>query len=198
MLFPVIILIVAVALIFLYFLRIHITITLKNTHVKIKISTFFHLIRIKRELDLLNIPERKDISLDQRLDNLKQKYCDVKPMIRQVDRFFLKTRRRVFTWKTMIGLGDAHATAIAAGMIYSLKGIVLTFLKTHMRWKSKPDVDVVQNVHEYTWRMHLQCMISFKAGDAILTAWKLYRLWKKTQKAHTSRVHAADRRSLDG
>ncbi|MFK4997480.1 DUF2953 domain-containing protein [Bacillus sp. N9] len=27
----------------------------------------------------------------------------------------------------MIGFGDAHATAIVAGIIYSLKGIVVTF-----------------------------------------------------------------------
>ncbi|MFK4997479.1 hypothetical protein ACI2OX_07785 [Bacillus sp. N9] len=90
MLFPIIILMIAAALISLFFLRIHITIKLQNTHVKIKISTFFHLIRIKRELDLLDVVGKKEISLDKQLDNLKQKYSDVKPMIRQVDQFFVK------------------------------------------------------------------------------------------------------------
>ncbi|MFK4997481.1 hypothetical protein ACI2OX_07795 [Bacillus sp. N9] len=66
-----------------------------------------------------------------------------------------------------------------------------------MRWNKNIDVDVVQNVHEYTWKMHLQCMISFKAGS-YTDGLEFVSDMEECAKVYASRVHAVDRRSLDG
>jgi hypothetical protein len=105
----------------------------------------------------------------------------VKNFYRIIQGFFMKIKITKVSWHSAIGLGDAPASAIAAGSLWGLKGIVLQLINTFFILKGNPSISVVpvfQGMHSET---RFFCMVSFRIGHAIVVMLKIMKAWRKSR-----------------
>ncbi|MGB9804524.1 DUF2953 domain-containing protein, partial [Desulfofundulus sp.] len=90
-------------------------------------------------------------------------------------KFLLKhAELRRLEWRTIIGLFDAACTGIAAGGLWSIKGMVLTALYRLVNRKSAlPEVAVVPYFTGSSFGLLIHCIFTIRLGHIMVTAMKL-------------------------
>lgn len=100
-----------------------------------------------------------------------------------VKKFFQKVAIKKFEWETLIGVGDAAYTAIAAGALWTMKGSIISLLSHYLQLKEMPKLSITPHFQAAVIQTRLTCMIQFRIGHAILAGLKLIKFWKG-KKAH--------------
>lgn len=79
-----------------------------------------------------------------------------------------------FTWKTRVGLGDAAVTGISGGMLWSIKGIIYSYLqKTLYSRTCTADINVTPVFNEETISTELDCIFNLRMGYIIIACIRL-------------------------
>jgi hypothetical protein len=84
-------------------------------------------------------------------------------------------------WATTLGLEEAPLTAFAVGMAWTMKWLLIGRLLEWLKGMERPKVDIRPNYNEWTFQTHIKCMITFRLGKAILTAYRIAKIQKRRQ-----------------
>ncbi|WP_028400795.1 DUF2953 domain-containing protein [Ectobacillus panaciterrae] len=93
--------------------------------------------------------------------------------------FLRKVKVKKFLWRSHLGTGDAASTGILAGYVWSVKGMVTGLISHYMKLVKTPELDVVPVFQGKITTTELECMISFRVGQALLAGLKLFRYIRK-------------------
>ncbi|WP_407268878.1 DUF2953 domain-containing protein [Radiobacillus sp. PE A8.2] len=139
---------------------------------------------INKEMPLLGL-DKDDTSLDDMIENMDitseepaksflQKWKQWKHTFNKLLRIkavVFKNMSKVcvhqLNWESKVGTGDASSTGIYCGGVWSVKGIVISFISTHMQLKCTPRIMVHPLFQQKLVRTKLSCMVSIKVGQAI-------------------------------
>jgi hypothetical protein len=148
-----------------------------------------HSIQIKEEKQS-SIGRKKEKKKDISFKKLKNQYLmfqntlrHVRNLYRILAQFLKKIKISHLEWHSAVGLGEASSSAVAAGTVWGIKGIVLQLINTFFRLKGTPSISVVpvfQGMHSET---RLSCMVSFKIGHAIVVMLKILKSWRKSRRS---------------
>lgn len=103
------------------------------------------------------------------------------PVAKAVNRFFHRISRPVrikdLRLTTELGLGDAAYTAVASGLVWSVKGKGLSILSYYFNIeKAKPVLLVIPNFNNpYYLRIDYSCIFEFRLGHIIIVIYQLFR-----------------------
>jgi Protein of unknown function (DUF2953) len=161
-----------------------------NLHIPlVQIDAQDHSIKIKEEKQS-SIGRKKEKKKKISFKKLKNQYLMFQKTLRHVQnlyhilvQFFKKIKISQLEWHSAIGLGEASSSAIAAGTVWGLKGIVLQLFNIFFRLKGTPSISVApvfQGMHSET---RLSCMVSFKIGHAIVVMLKILKSWRKSRRS---------------
>lgn len=84
-----------------------------------------------------------------------------------------------FEWKTKGGTGDAVTTGISTGAVWAIKGIIIGFLREHMKKVDDLIIDVTPYYQKSFIQTDIRCMISIRLGKAIYGILQLSKLTDK-------------------
>ncbi|MFC0522318.1 DUF2953 domain-containing protein [Pontibacillus salicampi] len=160
---------------------------------------FLHFVKIKKEIPLVAF-DKEDMSIKteektevgnqnkgeesknytpkeilHRIKEFQSALQRVVGMHRIIRRFLRKVSIHSFQWETQVGLPSASTTGMVCGAIWAAKGSVVGVLSHFMQLKTRPDMKVTpffQQTHSYT---RLECMISFRFGQAIFAVFQIVR-----------------------
>ncbi|WLV23792.1 DUF2953 domain-containing protein [Aciduricibacillus chroicocephali] len=79
-----------------------------------------------------------------------------------------KIKIRELTWKTEFGTGDAATAGIAAGGLWSMKGMIISQAYRFFSFKGKPDLQVFPDFHQSFFDSRMYCIGTITVGQAIL------------------------------
>ncbi|MFS0751172.1 DUF2953 domain-containing protein [Oceanobacillus sp. 1P07AA] len=102
---------------------------------------------------------------------------------RNVTHFLSLIEISLFEWKTKGGTGDAVTTGISTGAIWAIKGIIIGFLREHMKKVDDLLVDVTPDYQKSFIQTDIRCMISIRLGKAIYGILQLSKLTNKQKEA---------------
>lgn len=174
-----------------------IQITLRMYRV-IKYNLHIPIVQIDAEDHSVKIREEKQTSMGQKkekkkkisFNQIKNQYHSFQKTLKHVQNlyrilayFLKKIKVSQMEWHSAIGLGEASSSAIAAGTVWGIKGIVLQLINTFFRLKGTPSISVVpvfQGMHSET---RLSCMVSFKIGHAIVVMLKILKSWRNSRRS---------------
>lgn len=71
-------------------------------------------------------------------------------------------------WKTRLGLGEAPETAIATGLVWTLKSSALGYLFNHIKRNTKPKVQVIPLYNQVHFSTELSCIAQIRLGQAMV------------------------------
>ncbi|MYL53202.1 DUF2953 domain-containing protein [Pontibacillus yanchengensis] len=95
-----------------------------------------------------------------------------------IRRFLQKVHVESLKWDTQVGTPSASTTGTICGAIWSVKGCIVGILSQYLKLKQKPEIYVTpffQQKHSVT---RLECMISFRFGQAIFAVFQIVRYTK--------------------
>ncbi|WP_062104257.1 DUF2953 domain-containing protein [Bacillus niameyensis] len=193
---------IAILFLFLIFIMMNINIQIlimtgvEENKATIEITSFFGLFRFKKDFsDLYHIVEEEmEEEPDSTSVNIKALMSDLKFFYHFFLDFIQKLKVKKMEWETSIGLGDAADTAVLAGAIWSIKGIILSWMKSYLTFN--PRVHVFPHYQQIWFQTRIQCMVDLKAGHAIWTGYKFYRQWKRYKRL--SHYSEKNRRVING
>jgi len=112
----------------------------------------------------------------ERMSNLIKSVGDIHTILKG---FLRKIKVKKFSWSSHIGTGDAAATGILAGQVWSVKGIATGLVSHYMRVVGQPQLEVHPVFQGTAAATRLECAVSFRSGPVIFTAVKLLRYIRK-------------------
>jgi len=77
-------------------------------------------------------------------------------------------------WKTTYGSEDAAITAIMTGVLWSIKAMIITFLKRRCNVTTKPVIEVIPVFDQAKVEVDFQCIFSIKLGNVIYASKSIY------------------------
>lgn len=181
-------LLVLLLMIAIFFMRIKIDVTIitsiSENSATLKVSSLYGLFRLKKKFTLHDLPLEpmqnewidKSLSGTKWWEPITTNYQSYKQVLIT---FIKKITIQMFSWSTHIGMGDAASTAVTSGVLWSLKSMLATYIKCKMTCRKGPIIQVFPNYQHFAFQSTIKCMLVIKAGNAIVTGIKLYRIWKK-------------------
>lgn len=160
--------------------RITIILSTDEQRLAIIISTFFERIHVESEFslnDLMKTRKGNDKGLSL-LKNNKLKLIwsfgidKVLPMLHKI-------HISTFHWKTNVGLGDAMDTSVAAGILWMIKGNVLSLLKTIFSSEWQPEILVNPNYQQFMFESTIHCKVEMRIVSMLWNFYTLGKEWKK-------------------
>lgn len=112
----------------------------------------------------------------EKISNLIKSAGDIHTILKG---FLQKIKVKKFSWSSHIGTGDAAATGILAGQVWSVKGIIIGLVSHYMRIVGQPQLEVHPVFQGTAAATHFECAVSFRSGRVIVTAIKLLRYIRK-------------------
>jgi len=82
------------------------------------------------------------------------------------------------TWHTMVGVGDAAATAVITGALWAAKGGMIGMLSQYMKLTERPIVTISPSFQQPISSTSFTCILQIRVGHAILAGIKLVKYWK--------------------
>ncbi len=101
-----------------------------------------------------------------------QTYCRV------IDKVLKSATCEKFHWKTVYGLEDAASTGIIVGSLWAVKVFIISRLKRHVLFVTKPDIAVNPIFGRNQFEVDFQCIFSIKLGNVIKTIKSIYNIKK--------------------
>lgn len=106
---------------------------------------------------------------------------------------YLASRYRIagFEAKLRFGLGDAAATAMAAGLVHVICGVALGILGRRWIGSGAPRFSVVPEFNKLTGDVQVRCILLARAGHYIVAGW--LQLWEalRNRVRGVAAVHSA-------
>ncbi|MFZ5647750.1 MAG: DUF2953 domain-containing protein [Bacillota bacterium] len=93
-------------------------------------------------------------------------YKTLKPAIKYM---MSRTVLNEFKWKTVYGFNDPYRTGMACGLIWSVKGIIVSTICNNMRTSSPPALSVVPNFSSSGLLISFNCIFITRTGHIIFT-----------------------------
>lgn len=82
-----------------------------------------------------------------------------------------------FIWKTRLGIGDAAATGIGGGLLWGIKGFLLSILKRTVDSEAcMTEIDVTPVFNSEAIRTEFDCIFSLRTGYIIIACFRLLLL----------------------
>lgn len=114
------------------------------------------------------------------MERIKQAYDNVQVLLEhcfQFHKWMLETLKHVrctkLYWKTNVGLGDAAETAMATGLVWSLKSSLLGFLFQFIQLETRPGLLVVPQYNEYAFATEIICIAKIRLFYILLAGIRL-------------------------
>jgi hypothetical protein len=175
-----------------------------DDNLKIEFRIWFGLIRYKKNIPLIKVDDHSpsiivketengngDTNQDdenvrmltaQKLINTLKNFREILEHVFQLNNIIKKFFKRVtvkrFEWNSIIGLGDAVHSGMAAGALWAIKGGILGLLSHYLRLKEMPRLMVQPHFQQMITHTELTCIFQFRIGHAMLAGLKLVKLWK--------------------
>lgn len=99
-----------------------------------------------------------------------------------IHKFFKKVKVLKWEWHTVIGTGEAASTGVAAGVMWTLKSMVIQFVSNYVNFQVSPDVSISPNFTKRTSKTSFKCMIQFRLGHAMIAGIRLMK-WSRNKMA---------------
>ncbi|MGM7702333.1 DUF2953 domain-containing protein [Pseudalkalibacillus sp. Hm43] len=126
-------------------------------------------------------------SIMERAQETKELIDSVYQMHWIIRRFLKRVRVEEFEWYSSLGTGDASSTGIFSGMLWTIKGSIVGMVSHLMKMLSPPKIEIQPSFQMPIVQTHFQCIISFRAGQAMLAAYQIAKNWKgRKQHVRTS------------
>jgi hypothetical protein len=175
-----------------------------NDHLKVTVRAWGGLIKYKVEIPVIkvddnsptivaeekvqtglneNIKKEKSVQVDKTdmlnsFNDFKQLLTHIAGLHKIIRDFLKKVMLRKIEWHTMVGVGDAAATAVITGAFWAVKGGVIGVLSHYMKLKDMPVMTITPSFQHAVSITSFKCMIQFRVGHAILAGIKLVKYWK--------------------
>lgn len=91
-----------------------------------------------------------------------------------------RTKLHRMRWHTKIGFSDAYSTALAAGLLWGVKGFLVSTLYRFSAPRCLPDLAVVPEFRRPDLSVVLESTISVRPGYVLLTGLKLGHLYLRS------------------
>lgn len=136
----------------------------------------YHISIFKKEIDLseeegsiLNIWKGKSLleGLYDLQNTCREMIRDIQKLKSIVSLFLQRVKIHEFVWHTHIGTGDAGTAGIAAGSVWTIKGMITGVIANKSNLCCTPDTTVNPHFQYKCLQSTLDCMVSVKIGQAI-------------------------------
>ncbi|SFD61137.1 Protein of unknown function [Lentibacillus persicus] len=169
-------------------LKIECSIILDNNQQTLWLAVYYFRIRIfERTVDLSEETKDQNQSIEETLAMLHKMSKNFVQWLRsfqEISTIILgKLRFETLSWRTEVGLGNAHTTGIATGGVWSVKGMAMGLLLSKSHFYRKPALDVVPLFNQKQIESKVNCMISIRTGQAIVALLKIIQKYPKNQEA---------------
>jgi hypothetical protein len=112
------------------------------------------------------------------LNNTKELLTRVFNLHVIIRKFFQKVTIKKLEWQTLIGVGDAAYSGMAAGAFWAIKGSIVGLLSHYLNLKVMPEISITPHFQAAVIQTQLKCIFQFRIGHAILAGLKLIKFWK--------------------
>lgn len=189
-------------LLIIFFMPISIRVQIKkdqrDDRIALTFRTLFGLVKYKMEVPIidwiispqqepiLEIDEKNKSNIASNLKTKKKNFFDLKEIdhyqkelsnfVEHYYKVLLYISKKIvlksFQWKTILGMGDAALTGTIIGIVWAVKGILVSILQNHIRCE---EVDILVNpsFQEQRFITNLDSIIHIKTGHIIIAALKL-------------------------
>ncbi len=152
----------------------------------IKVDDNSPTIVIKEEVQSGNTEETKKKNTKQfSTEDLLNSVRDIKKILKHVvsfhhilRHFLKKIHITKVEWHTIMGVGDAAATGMLTGALWSIKGSVIGIFSHYFRLLDNPNMSVQPQFQMAVSQTSFKCMLHFRIGHAIIAGIKLLKFWK--------------------
>ncbi len=187
-------------------IRVSFTVVLNRQDPRIhtQINTLFGIIRIEKELNLTQLIQKKmaqgeavnfkDFQLNSDITEMKSGFKAVKEPLFH---FLQSVKIKKLDWCTEIGTGHAAHTGKVVGLLFAVKGIIETWIHCYLRIKGEPHLKVIPYYQQVRAQSTLRCMVTFRSGKAISTAYQMLRQWEKQKGRRIDEDGASNQRFDD-
>lgn len=117
----------------------------------------------------------------------KKKKCKKKVKLKGVEvvKVLLKSSKNskieYISFKSDLGLGDAAATALTTGLIYTITGAFIGYLSDHFEIK-KAKLNINPNYNRVVIKLFAECILNLNIVNIITAAIRLLKLYFKKRK----------------
>ncbi len=179
-------------------IRIQIKKDQRDDRIALSFKTLFGLIKYELEVPIVNwiislhrepaleIDTKTKTNVGQNPESKKKRFFDLKEIDHYQDkishfvehyyRVFIYISKKIvfksFQWKTTLGTGDAALTGTIIGVVWAIKGILVSILQNHIRCE-EVDILVNPNFQQQRFITNLDSIIHVKTGHIIIAALKL-------------------------
>lgn len=84
-----------------------------------------------------------------------------------------RVRCTSLVWNTSVGLSDAAQTAIATGVLWSLKTSLLSWLLRRIRLETQPRLKVMPAFNQWQFTTELLCKLQIRLGTVLVAGFRL-------------------------
>ncbi|MED1600263.1 DUF2953 domain-containing protein [Alkalihalophilus marmarensis] len=112
---------------------------------------------------------------------------------RIIRRFLRHVHVYKFDWYSDVGVGDAALTGPAAGMLWSMKGMMAGLIGNHVKMHRMPKMSVTPHYQAVVSHTYFSCMFMFRIGHAIFVGLSIIKHWKRRPK----RNHDQDQKATE-
>lgn len=175
-----------------------------NDHLKVTLKAWGGLIKYKIDVPVIKIDDnspsivaekktetgpgetlKKDQTTQVDKNDVLNSIHDIRQLLTHIAGFhkiirgFLKkVTIRNIEWHTMVGVGDAAATAVITGAFWAAKGGVIGIMSQYMKLKEMPVMTITPSFQQTISITSFKCMFQVRVGHAILAGIKLVKYWK--------------------
>ncbi|GAA0484302.1 DUF2953 domain-containing protein [Salinibacillus aidingensis] len=152
---------------------------------------FWRFIRIHRQMSFDDVKEQpasfqkrnqdeeengEQSKVFHRFQKVKNRFESIKQAFPIAKEFVQKIRISEFYWSTHIGIeNDAAITGVISGLLWSVKGSLAGLMYQHMNVLAPPQINIQPNFQRDLINTHLQCMLSFRIGQAMYAILQIAR-----------------------
>jgi hypothetical protein len=118
--------------------------------------------------------------IDITLQKMMKAYRAVKRLVQAtrdysewVDGLLRQWKCTRFRWVTRVGLGDAPATAVASGVLWSLKTAFVGYASRRTRMAARPELSVVPQFNQLQFSLDIAYIGHIRLGRALIAALSL-------------------------
>ena len=120
-------------------------------------------------------------SAEDLLNNMRDLKAILKHVVsfhRILRHFLKKINITQVEWHSTMGVGDAAATGMLTGALWTIKGSVIGILSHYFRLLDNPNMSVQPQFQMAISQTSFKCMLHFRIGHAIIAGIKLLKFWK--------------------
>ncbi|QHS23023.1 DUF2953 domain-containing protein [Virgibacillus sp. MSP4-1] len=158
---------------------------------------FWRFIRIHRQMSIDDVKEQpasfqkwnqdekgngEQSNVFHRFQKLKNQLEFIRQAFPIAKEFIQKIRITEFYWSTHIGIEkDAAITGVISGLLWSIKGSLTGLMYQNMNVLTQPQINIQPNFQRDLINTHLQCMLSFRIGQAMYAILQIARYQNQSE-----------------